>query len=89
MTRLWQTNVLRVAAMNCADPTNDQVCSMFNIQYYPSVRLLPRRASLDKPNHDQIEIRSIDENTILEKTIDFIQNTSPAPLNWPDLNEFK
>ena len=89
MTRLWHTNVLRIAAMNCADPSNDQVCSLFNIKYYPTVRLLPRHANFDKPDHDQIEIRSVDENIIFEKTVDFIQNISPVPLNWPDLNEFK
>ncbi|CAI4228676.1 unnamed protein product [Auanema sp. JU1783] len=42
--RGWQ-NVVRIAAMNCADPLNEAVCRDNDVQYFPYIKYYPRNVT--------------------------------------------
>lgn len=88
-TKKWHSSVIRVAAINCADPDNSDVCSDYGINAYPTLKLVPAYAKFENKDHDATFVKT-QENEILIKTmIDFLQNHSSKPNSWPNLSAYK
>lgn len=87
-TKPWHSKVIRVAAINCGDSFNDELCREFNIEYYPTLRLFPAQASFDKPDHDSKLIKTDKNEGLIQQMISHVEQHSKKPEQWPDLEPF-
>lgn len=88
LTKNWHSTVIRVAAINCADPTNSDICNAFEIMYYPTLRLIPANANYEKKEHDSKLVKTKENKLLLEEMINFLSDHETKPSNWPDLMPF-
>ena len=88
VTRFWRP-VIVVAAINCADSRNRPVCRLFNVNGFPTLRLLPARARIDHRG-SEVNIRSVSNRfvvqTLAQKMMDFVDMHVGAdrPSHWPN-----
>jgi thiol-disulfide isomerase/thioredoxin len=89
-TKLWHQNVIRIAAINCGDYNNVNLCRQHNIQYYPTLKLFPAFAKFDSKNHDGLIIKDNHDNLdyLIKEMILFIENSVNKPHLWPNLKSF-
>ncbi|CAF0737484.1 unnamed protein product [Brachionus calyciflorus] len=85
-TKPWHSKVIQVAAINCADPINDDLCRDFNIEYYPTLRIFPPFAQYDKPEHDSKIINQKDDLEV--EMIKYLEKIETLPKKWPIFKEF-
>lgn len=85
-TRPWQAKVINIAAINCADPKNDNVCRDFNVEYYPTLRLFPPKADFQNPDHDSKLVNNRDD--LESKVIEFLDQIKSPPIEWPIFKDY-
>lgn len=78
--------MIRVAAINCADAKNSDLCNSFDITYYPTLKVLPARAQFDNANHDAALLKRDDNDPLINEVVGFIEKSENKPSNWPKLN---
>lgn len=88
LTKLWHQRVLRIAAINCGDPFNGDVCRQHDIKYYPTIKLFPAHASFDANDHDALVVKNDKTQVILERVIDFLEKHHNKPQSWPELEPY-
>ncbi|XP_074655304.1 sulfhydryl oxidase 2-like [Tubulanus polymorphus] len=84
-------NYVKIAAIDCASPTNTKICRNYDIEGYPTLKIFPPNAGNDKgtmiENYDPDENKQIKQ--IRERLIDFIeQYAREKKFNWEDLPPF-
>lgn len=87
-TKAWHNKVVRIAAINCGDATNDEICREFHVEYYPTLRLFPAQAQYDKPEHDSKLIQAGGNEVLVSQLVNFIEQHQHKPLSWPDLEPY-
>jgi thiol-disulfide isomerase/thioredoxin len=87
-TKAWHSKIVTIAAINCGDSFNDEVCKEHSIQYYPTLKLFPIGARRANPNHDATLVKADQSNSGLNKLIDFIENQKNKPNTWPDFSYY-
>ncbi len=85
-TKAWHSKVIRVAAIDCGDEANEILCRDFNIDFYPTLKLLP--AQLVKSVQQITSFRSDKLDALVTKMILFIENHQYKPASWPLLEPF-
>ena len=85
-TKSWHKQVIRVAAINCADQANDPLCREFNIEYYPTLKLFPAHSV--RQNAPPDSFRSDKLENLITKMILFIENHQHKPNKWPELEPY-
>ena len=85
-TKAWHNKVIRVAAIDCGDEDNEVLCRDFNIDFYPTLKLLP--AHLVKSVQQITSFRSDELDSLMTKMILFIENHQYKPSTWPLLEIF-
>jgi hypothetical protein len=87
-TKAWHTKMVKVAAINCGDPFNDDICNDHHVDHYPTLKLFPVQASHEKQNHDAIEVRIDKTDVIVDRLINYIEQQSQKPVSWPELEPY-
>lgn len=77
--------MIRVAALDCALPENDHICTANKVEFYPTFVFFP-------PNSDKLEGTKLDEDPpsnyeFMERIADYVQSVQ-AP-HWPSLAPFE
>jgi hypothetical protein len=84
-TILWQKNVVRIAALNCAELGNE-ICWRNGVYEYPQFKLYHARTT------NVIGLRKLDEKarseTFMRTTIDFLEKQRHPPREWPRLYQY-
>lgn len=90
MTKRWHSSVIRVSAINCADPMNADVCKAFDITAYPSIKLVPAHAQYENKNHDATLVKVKENDLLIKDMIEFLENQAGSiPSSWPELSPYK
>lgn len=85
-TKPWHSRVINIAAINCADQKNDNLCREFNVEYYPTLRLFPPNADFHNSEHDSKLISNRDN--LETKIIEFLDQIKSAPAGWPIFKDY-
>jgi hypothetical protein len=85
-TKLWHEKVIRVAAINCGDSFNDEICTKHEIQYYPTLKLFPPHALVTNKERDSTLVKTDKNDALIEKMIAFVGQVNKKPAGWPDLD---
>ncbi|CAG9537260.1 unnamed protein product [Cercopithifilaria johnstoni] len=86
--RGWN-KIVRIAAVNCADPLNEITCKVNNVFFFPYIKYFPRNSTSPKYGtpiealHSVREMRDLITQMIL---LDYSINRSP---NWPNFDFLK
>ncbi|KAL3989996.1 Erv1 / Alr family protein [Acanthocheilonema viteae] len=78
--------VVRVAAVNCADPLNEITCQTNNVLFFPYIKYFPRNSSSPKYGIPIKTLQSVPEmRDLITQMIllDYSANRSP---NWPNFD---
>ena len=84
-TKSWHNKVIRVAAIDCADQSNDPLCREFNIEFYPTLKLFPAHA-FKGVQPDSFRSEKLD--VLITRMILFIENHEHKPITWPELEPY-
>ena len=87
-TRPWHAKVLQVAAINCGDAFNDEICKEHNVGHYPTLKLFSTQASRGKENHDAIEVQTDKTEVMMTTVLNLILKLPEKPLSWPELEPY-
>lgn len=79
---------MRVAAINCADPKNFDLCKEYDINYYPCLKLIPANAKFENKDHDATLIKTVDNSELIKIMIDFLTEHKDKPAEWPALESY-
>ena len=88
-TKNWHSSVIIMSAINCADPDNTKVCNDYNIQAYPTLKLVPAYAKYENKDHDAKFVQTQENEVLIKEMIQFLENHSTKPKQWPELSSYK
>lgn len=86
--KLWQVKVVKIAAINCGDTSNSQICSQHDVTHYPTLKYFSIHADKSKPDHDSTEIRTDKTDVIMAALLELIEKQPNKPSSWPDLEPY-
>lgn len=82
--------VVQVAAINCVEETNEEICRNYSIEAYPTVRLFWTNVNDQSDHGEHVKDLAFSAEFLRDAVIKFTLNnlkTKQAPVNWPVLNK--
>lgn len=84
--------IVQVAAINCVDESNEEVCRNYTVVAYPTVRLFWTNVNSQEDTGEHVENLQHSPEFLRDYTIEFLLKnlrTKSAPKNWPNLNKIE
>ena len=81
-TLLWHSTVSRIAAINCGDQENNDICKKNNIEHYPTLKVF-RAKTVNNEKYESVEVRTADTQEVIDSYVKIISAQEPKLESWP------
>jgi len=84
--------VVQVAAINCVDESNEEICRNYSVTAYPTIRLFWTNVSSQNDTGKHVDNLEFSAEFLRDRTVEFIMEnlkTKSPPASWPMLNKIK
>jgi hypothetical protein len=86
-TILWHSTVARIAAINCGDQENNDICKNNNIEHYPTLKVFRAKAAKGKYS-ESIEVKTGSTQEVIDSFVKIISEHEPKLDSWPVLTPY-
>jgi hypothetical protein len=88
-TKPWHDGVIRVAAVDCALPRNEQICWDNYVVFYPKFAIFPPYSVGRVGSNVAYDLSRTTNEYTVSLMINFIENLQQRPQNYPVLQSYR
>jgi len=84
---LWHSSVARIAAINCGEQENNEICKKNNIEHYPTLKVFRAKAK-NNGKYESIEVRTAETQEVIDSFVKIISEQELKLESWPVLTPY-